>query len=98
MVNIKKIKDGLKCCTSTADLNTCNECPYCEDGYEGAECVTDLLNDIQEMLSLSVKVIRCAECKYYEDNGNGSGWCGKSGHDFGTSDTWYCADAERCVR
>lgn len=94
-MNIKKIKDGIEHCTITADLDSCTGCPYAVDGDMGPLCVNDLLLDVKELLSRSVNVIRCAECRHYEDNGNGCGWCSKSGHDFGTHDDWYCADAER---
>lgn len=43
----------------------------------------------------AVQVVRCGECKCFENENfpNGCGWCDKLGRV--TFDDWYCADGER---
>ena len=51
---------------------------------------------IKAMPTVGVEqVVRCKNCRYYDDFGNGLGWCEYSGLEHGSRDDLYCAFGER---
>lgn len=66
-----------------------------KDGYEGGikDACVDILDQINKMPSAEVEeVIRCKDCKYWQDINNG-----KQRHKMCAelSGDWFCGDAER---
>ena len=110
---VEKVMKGIGCCLNG---NVCNEiCPYSEFYYDNiSECTGKLMEDAFELLkeqqaeierlkSELAKVLRCKECKYFQEgiDINGEPFtrcnCGKKQPmTWGASVTpdWFCGHAE----
>lgn len=104
MPDREKVVSGLKHCLfdhAALDIldvtNHCNGCPY----YTSPECERDLYYDALELLKTMGLVIRCKDCRWWQDGRCANDYVHQQMNDdeyypdFHTDSEWFCAEGER---
>ena len=92
------LKDAIMNCIGPEN---CTKCEYRNVPGSKVRCKTMLLRDALELLKDSEPVIRCKDCRWWEDGVCGNDYtlcqiidCGCS-PEFCTDPDWYCAEGEK---
>lgn len=71
MPDREKVIKGLECCGEDA-YGCCRECPYNDHRIGTIEyCTSALCADALALLKEQPDIVRCKDCKYWQDNNNG---------------------------